>query len=84
VSAARRASMAGSARGWLVTGMTEHRLLDVSLDPIPAVEAYKPGIDRTLLRENLRLTTTQRAEKMIAALRLATEIRKSTVKPSAP
>lgn len=52
-------------------------LLDLEPGPIPAVEAYKPGIDRTILRENLRLTPTQRVEKMIAALRLAEALRNS-------
>lgn len=49
----------------------------ISLAPIPAVEAYKDGIDRTLLRENLRLTPAQRVEKMIAALRFAEAVRAS-------
>ena len=51
----------------------------VSLGPIPAVEAYKDGIDRTLLRENLRLTPAQRVEKMISALRFAEAVRASKV-----
>lgn len=46
-------------------------LESVSLDPIPAVEACKAGIDLTLLRENLRLTPAERVEKMQAALRFA-------------
>jgi len=62
--------------------MTKPLLFEISLEPIPAVEAYKAGIDRTLLRENLRLTTTERVEKMISALRLATELRNSKVKRS--
>ena len=57
--------------------MKRHELVDLDPGPIPAVEAYKPGIDRTLLRENLKLTPTQRVEKMIAALRLAEELRNS-------
>ena len=54
--------------------------LTISLDPTPAIEAYKPGVDRTLLRENLRLTTTERIRKMIAALRFAESVRRSRVK----
>ena len=57
---------------------------DAELAPDPVVEAYKPGVDRTLLRENLRLTTTERAEKMIAALRFAEEVRRSRVKAKGP
>jgi len=43
----------------------------------PVIEAYKKDVDRTLIRENLRLTPDQRARKMIAALKLAEEIRRS-------
>jgi hypothetical protein len=43
----------------------------------PVIEAYKNGIDRTLLRENLRLTPAERVEKMIAALRFAEAVRDS-------
>jgi hypothetical protein len=36
----------------------------VALDPDPVVEAYKRDIDRTLLRENLKLTPEQRLLKL--------------------
>ena len=49
----------------------------VSLDPNPVIEAYKEGVDRTLLRENLKLTTAERVEKMIAVLRFAEAVRDS-------
>ena len=52
-------------------------LLPVSLDPDPTIEAYKKDVDRTILRENLRLTTSQRVDKMMAALRLAEAVRQS-------
>jgi hypothetical protein len=53
-------------------------LLDsISLEPSPAIDAYKGGIDRTLLRENLRLTAAERVDKMIAALRFAEAVRDS-------
>ena len=55
-------------------------LESVSLEPSPAVEAYKSGIDRTLLRENLRLTPAERVDKMIAALHFAEAVRSSRVK----
>jgi hypothetical protein len=58
--------------------MSGGSLLDsISLEPSPAIEAYKNGIDRTLLRENLRLTPAERVEKMIAALRFAEAVRDS-------
>jgi len=41
------------------------------------IEAYKKDVDRTLLRENLKLTTAQRIEKMIAVLAFAEELRRS-------
>lgn len=55
-------------------------LLPVSLEPSPVIEAYKKDVDRTLLRENLKLSTTQRVHKMIAALRFAETVRRSRVK----
>ena len=51
--------------------------LSVSMDPNPVIEAYKEGVDRTLLRENLKLTTGERVEKMIAVLRFAEAVRDS-------
>lgn len=51
----------------------------VSLAPTPAIDAYKGGIDRTMLRENLRLTPAQRVDKMIGALRFAEAVRASKV-----
>ena len=55
-------------------------LLPVSLDSSPVIEAYKKDVDRTLLRENLKLTTSERVEKMISALRFAEAVRRSRVK----
>ena len=36
----------------------------VSLDPNPVIEAYKKDVDRTLLRENLKLTPDERLRKL--------------------
>jgi hypothetical protein len=58
----------------------EPDVLPVSLEPTPAIEAYKKDVDRTLLRENLKLTTSERVDKMIAALRFAEAVRRSVVK----
>jgi hypothetical protein len=49
----------------------------ISLDPDPVIEAYKKDVDRTLIRENLKLTVEERVKKMIGALRLVEEIRRS-------
>jgi len=52
-------------------------LASVSLEPSPIIEAYKKDVDRTLIRENLKLTADERLKKMIAALRLVEEVRRS-------
>lgn len=52
-------------------------LESISLAPLPAVDAYKGGIDRTLLLENLKLTPAERVDKMLAALRFAEAVRAS-------
>jgi hypothetical protein len=43
----------------------------------PVVEAYMPGIDRTLLRENLKLTPAQRLEKLVHFSAFAAELRRA-------
>ena len=43
----------------------------------PVVAAYKQGVDRSLLRKNLRLTPAQRLEKMMAALRMMSQLKQS-------
>lgn len=47
------------------------------LEPDPVIEAYKRDIDRSLLRENLKLTVEQRFLKLGELQRLATELRKA-------
>ena len=42
----------------------------------PVVDAYKRHVDRTLLRQNLRRTVTERVENLIALQRLAEEARR--------
>lgn len=65
--------------GSIISGMAhDAELFRVSLEPIAAVEAYKRDVDRTLLRENLKLTTDGRVSKMIAALRFVEEIRRAS------
>ena len=44
-------------------GQRAHDLLPVSLEPSDVIDAYKSGIDRTLLRENLKLTPAERVTK---------------------
>ena len=46
-------------------------------EPDPVIDAYKRHIDRTLLRQNLRRTVTERVENLIALQRLAAEARRA-------
>ena len=43
----------------------------------PVVEAYKRGIDRTLLRANLKLTVTERFRRAMEHARFADELRRA-------
>lgn len=47
------------------------------LEPDPVIEAYKRDIDRTLLRQNLRRTVTERVVNLMALQRLAVEARRA-------
>jgi len=49
--------------------------VDVSLDPDPVIEAYKKDIDRTLIRENLKLTPEQRLLQLMKLQEFAEELR---------
>lgn len=76
-----RAPSGAAIGGAYTDSMKAASLLEsISLEPNPTIEAYKKDIDRTLLRENLRLTTTARVEKMMAALRFAEAVKDSRVK----
>jgi hypothetical protein len=41
----------------------------------PVVEVYMRDVDRTLLRENLKLTPAQRLEKLVSFSSFAAELR---------
>lgn len=47
------------------------------LEPDPVIEAYKKDVDRTLIRENLRLTVEQRFENLMRLQRFAEELRRA-------
>lgn len=47
------------------------------LEPDPVIEAYKRHIDRTLIRENLKLTVQERFEKLMALQQFAEELRRA-------
>lgn len=39
------------------------------LSPDPVIEYYKKDVDRTLLREHLKLTPTERLRRLVAFMR---------------
>jgi hypothetical protein len=45
-----------------------------ALDPDPVIEAYKKDVDRSLLRERLRRTPTERVEDLAALATFAEEL----------
>lgn len=45
-----------------------------STDQDPVIEAYKKHIDRTLIRENLRLTVDQRFQQLMKLQRFAEQL----------
>lgn len=51
------------------------RKYGIEFDPV--IEAYERDVDRTLLRENLKLTPQQRLEKMEAMRRMVLELRRA-------
>lgn len=54
--------------------MKEH---PIDLGPDPVIEAYKKDIDRTLIRENLKLSVEERFLRLMALQRFAEELRRA-------
>jgi hypothetical protein len=52
-----------------------HQQARSTIDPDPVVESYKKHIDRTLIRENLRLTVDQRFQQLMELQRFAEELK---------
>ena len=48
-----------------------------STPPDPIIEAYKKDIDRTLLRENLKLSVEDRLRQLMQLQQFAEELRKA-------
>jgi hypothetical protein len=44
--------------------MASREDLDIAFPPNPVIEAYKKDVDRTLLRERLKLTVDQRLRQL--------------------
>ena len=49
----------------------------VGVQPDPVIDAYTRDIDRTLLRENLKLTVEERFLKLMELQQFATELRRA-------
>ncbi|MBI2187235.1 MAG: hypothetical protein HYU37_08965 [Acidobacteria bacterium] len=49
----------------------------IVIEPDPVIEAYKKDIDRTMLRENLKLTPEERLRKLTSAVRGLVELRQA-------
>jgi hypothetical protein len=45
------------------------------LEPDPVIEAYKKDLDRTLIRENLKLSPEERLRRLMQLQRFAEELR---------
>ena len=54
---------------------------EYGLPPDPVIEYYKKDVDRSLLRENLKLTPAQRFDKLVAFMRSLDELRTAGAKP---
>jgi len=50
---------------------------DTVIPKDPVIEVYKKDIDRSLLRENLRLTVEQRFDNLMRLQEFAEELRKA-------
>ncbi len=51
--------------------------MPIKIEPDPVIEEYKKHVDRTLLRENLKLTPQQRLEKLQAMHDLVLELKQA-------
>ena len=47
------------------------------VQPDPVIEAYKKDIDRTLLRENLKLNVEERLRQLMELQKFAEELRRA-------
>ncbi len=49
----------------------------ILIEPDPVIEFYKKDVDRTLIRENLKLTVEQRFLKLMELQKFAEELRRA-------
>ena len=62
--------------------MSEQTKPERDLDPV--IEAYRKGIDVTLIRENLRLTVDQRFQQLMRMQEFAEELQRAGRKARTP
>lgn len=51
--------------------------VEAGKDLDPVIEAYKKGVDVTLIRENLRLTVDQRFQQLMKLQQFAEDLRRA-------
>ena len=60
--------MTGECENYVMSRQDEHSA------PDPVIEAYKKDVDRTLIRENLRLSVEQRFEQLMRLQEFAQQL----------
>lgn len=50
---------------------------NLTIEPDPVIEVYKKDVDRTLLRENLKLTVEERFLKLMELQKFADELQRA-------
>lgn len=55
----------------------KHNYLEQPIEPDPVIEAYKQGIDRSLLRANLRLSPAERLRRLEGLLQFARQLQQA-------
>ena len=50
---------------------------EIHFESDPVIEAYKRDVDRTLIRENLRLSVEERFEQLMRLQQFAEELRRA-------
>ena len=57
--------------------MKDVNRVEAGKDLDPVIEAYKKGVDVTLIRENLRLTVDQRFQQLMKLQQFAEDLRRA-------
>ena len=61
----------------IMSAMEDVDRVAAGTDLDPVIEAYKKGVDVTLIRENLRLTVDQRFQQLMKLQEFAEELRRA-------